>query len=409
MSLDVPNPPPIALQLLGHFRVSTPAGGELPLRFKKTRAMLAYVALQPGLRARRDELGDLLWSDRARSQQQLSLRQCLHDARAALGAASVLEIDREHVALRAEQCRIDALDPGALTSDTAVSLGDGLEGCDVRFDTWLTAERTARALACGGDDAEASTALIHRAVTSLRLLTPTALARGQALLLRAVERDRGSAHGHAHLAFAEIFRVGQGGAGDRREAQERAWFHASRATELAPEDSWAWAVRGHALAFLKNRAGDAIECIERALDLDPSSAMAWSLSAAHRSYVGDFAAAGSHAMRADRLHGATHEGPYGPLVGVIAANTAAALGRYDVAAARAAAVLEGNPNLVAAYPPLLTSLGHLRRRADAERHVDAMRARWTDVSTARLAEVFPLVRRAPRYVHGLEEAGMPRS
>lgn len=69
--------------------------------------MLAYLALQPGQRAERARLADLLWSDRSEEQARASLRQELSVLRRVLGDA-ILAADRQAVWLLPGQVQVVA-------------------------------------------------------------------------------------------------------------------------------------------------------------------------------------------------------------------------------------------------------------------------------------------------------------
>src|SRR5687767_5455500 len=114
---------------------------------------------------------------------------------------------------------------------------------------------------------------------------------------------------------------------------------------------FAWAVRGHVEAFLHRSASDAIPWLDRAVELKPSSAVVWSLSAADRCYIGDSATALQHANRASRLN-ASVVSPFSCLVTTIRAIASAVAGEYEASARIAREALLQTPNFVAAYPPL---------------------------------------------------------
>ncbi len=92
--------------------------------------MLAYLACQPGMRAERGALADLLWSDRSEDQARASLRQELSVVRKALGEC--VQADRQAVWL------VD----GRVT--VRRESGDFLQGFDLGsegFEDWLRQER----------------------------------------------------------------------------------------------------------------------------------------------------------------------------------------------------------------------------------------------------------------------------
>lgn len=123
--------PRLDLYLSGSFRADLD-GAPLEGLSRRGQGLLAYLACQPGLRAERNTLADLLWSDRGESQARASLRQELSVLRKALGGA--LDANRQAVWLA----------PG----EVAVRSGPGvfLQGFDLpseAFEDWLREQRQA--------------------------------------------------------------------------------------------------------------------------------------------------------------------------------------------------------------------------------------------------------------------------
>lgn len=118
-------------------------------RTRKTRALLAILALaspKPVLRLR---LAALLWSRRENEQARASLRQSVHELQDTLSPAwsHVFNADRHHLSLRGEQLDIDAMAlaqplnvPQTLDRFEMILLED-LGGLDPAFDHWLEEER----------------------------------------------------------------------------------------------------------------------------------------------------------------------------------------------------------------------------------------------------------------------------
>lgn len=143
------------IDLLGGFAARLGAGAPLRLKGRKTRALLAYLALKPGRPCARDELVGLLWGDRGDAQARASLRQALAELRRALGAAheDLLVAARDGVMLDAAGIDIDVAaferlvdegSPAALERAAELYRGDLLDGLGVRdanFETWLRDER----------------------------------------------------------------------------------------------------------------------------------------------------------------------------------------------------------------------------------------------------------------------------
>jgi len=119
-------------------------------RTRKTRALLAILALASPKPVLRLHLAGLLWSRRENEQARASLRQSVHELQDTLGAAwsHVFIADRHHLALRGAELDIDAL---ALAQPASVWQGlldryedallADLDGLDPAFDRWLEEER----------------------------------------------------------------------------------------------------------------------------------------------------------------------------------------------------------------------------------------------------------------------------
>jgi len=126
----------LRLSIFGRFRAADALGNEIPIKSKKARALLAYLALPPGKERSREEVIALLWSERGDEQARSSLRQALSGLRKELGeiAVGALKVTEEWL----------SLDPGLVTVDPASS-GDvllaGLHISDPAFDEWLRDER----------------------------------------------------------------------------------------------------------------------------------------------------------------------------------------------------------------------------------------------------------------------------
>ena len=75
----------LRLSIFGRFRAADALGNEIPIKSKKARALLAYLALPPGKERSREEVMALLWSERGDEQARSSLRQALSGLRKELG------------------------------------------------------------------------------------------------------------------------------------------------------------------------------------------------------------------------------------------------------------------------------------------------------------------------------------
>ena len=147
--------PGLHLKLLGGFEARLASGQPLDIAARKTRALLAYLALPTGRPHSRDKLVGLLWSDRSDEQARNSLRQALAELTRALSAfePSPLVKGRDTLALDAGAVEVDALllerlagseNVDDLRYAAALYVADLLDGFDARdqaFEEWLRFER----------------------------------------------------------------------------------------------------------------------------------------------------------------------------------------------------------------------------------------------------------------------------
>jgi len=117
---------------------------------RKTRALLAILALSSPRPVLRSKLAELLWSRRPEEQARASLRQEIHRLLEALNpvGAQIMSVQRDHLTLRPgtvwvdveEVLRASTSKPQALTLLDGELLED-LDGVDPSFDQWLAGER----------------------------------------------------------------------------------------------------------------------------------------------------------------------------------------------------------------------------------------------------------------------------
>ena len=119
-------------------------------RTRKTRGLLAVLAMASPRPVLRQQLASLLWSRREQEQARGSLRQSVHEVQDTLGPAwsHLFITDRHYLSLRGPAMEIDVL---ALAQPEAVSteildkfedvLLEDLNGLDPAFDRWLEDER----------------------------------------------------------------------------------------------------------------------------------------------------------------------------------------------------------------------------------------------------------------------------
>jgi DNA-binding SARP family transcriptional activator len=128
---------------------------EVPVGNRKARALLAYLALAPGMRETRERLVGLLWSETEEAKARGSLRQLLHILRETFHREGIpgLSADKDHIRLDQSviatdlECAIASVDRGdpadALLGEPRVTelLLRGYEDVDPSFGSWLTTKR----------------------------------------------------------------------------------------------------------------------------------------------------------------------------------------------------------------------------------------------------------------------------
>jgi TolB-like protein len=97
-------------------------------------------------------------------------------------------------------------------------------------------------------------------------------------------------------------------AGLHTETRQVALRHAHAAIEMGGDDAMALAMGGFVIGVLERNYEAALECLDRSLALNPSSALAFGFSSIVRAWMGDDATAIGHARLGIRLS------PYDPLI-----------------------------------------------------------------------------------------------
>jgi DNA-binding SARP family transcriptional activator/TolB-like protein len=140
----------VRLRLIGQMEAWTIRSESVLPAGRKTRALLASIAMAAPRPVLRGRLAEQLWSRRPEEQARASLRQEIHRLLEALSPAEteILIITRDHLTLRPGAVWIDveevmkatALQPASLALLDGDLLED-LDGIDPNFDAWLNTER----------------------------------------------------------------------------------------------------------------------------------------------------------------------------------------------------------------------------------------------------------------------------
>ncbi len=146
-----PNPElGLSIRLFGGMAIHDSRGADYLPRSRKTRALVAILALSAPRPTPRIKLTSLLWSQRENEQARASLRQAVHELQETLGSGwnRILAAERHTLSIDVRGVTVDAL---AAISPAAPSLAllalfqegflEDLHGLDPAFDDWLEQER----------------------------------------------------------------------------------------------------------------------------------------------------------------------------------------------------------------------------------------------------------------------------
>lgn len=133
------------LATAGRFALIDVADGvDAAPRTRKARAVLAYLASQPGQRFSRDRMASLFWGDRGDAQARASLRQALLEIRQATARGpEILRSDRTHLWAEPSSLEPEALDETSW-AHSDMPLFDDLDNISPEFDEWLALTRADR-------------------------------------------------------------------------------------------------------------------------------------------------------------------------------------------------------------------------------------------------------------------------
>lgn len=148
-----------------------------------------------------------------------------------------------------------------------------------------------------------------QALDQLYVKDPSALSRAQGLLKRAIGLDSNYPTALTHLAYLQLFRIGQGWSLNEHEDRLAAAEAALLAVQRDHNDALALAIHGHLHGFLHKEHDAALAILDRAIAIGPSCALAWSFSSYVCGWTGDSVAALERARQGLRLS------PIGPDAG----------------------------------------------------------------------------------------------
>jgi TolB-like protein/class 3 adenylate cyclase/Tfp pilus assembly protein PilF len=143
--------------------------------------------------------------------------------------------------------------------------------------------------------------LLMQAIDLLYHMNPIDFSRAGELLRKAIAADDSYAAAYAYAALWQVHNINQGWNTDMETDSMAAVRLAAAAVDRDPADGFALAIYGHAKAVLFRDYTAAMELYDRALEVAPGNAMAWTLSSGVYSYVGQTKSAIERAEMGMRL------------------------------------------------------------------------------------------------------------
>jgi TolB-like protein/class 3 adenylate cyclase len=128
--------------------------------------------------------------------------------------------------------------------------------------------------------------LVLQALGPLFAMDYDSFSLAHGLLKRAIAHDTHYGPAYSYAAYWHLLRVGQGWSNDPALEAEEAARMAETAIRLDENDALALAICGHVHSYLKKDYETAVEQQERAIEVGPSCAMAWTLSSVTRGFLG---------------------------------------------------------------------------------------------------------------------------
>jgi TolB-like protein len=247
--------------------------------------------------------------------------------------------------------------------------------------------------------------LYLRALALLDRLTEEAVAEALALLERAIAVDHGysSAYGLASLCYVTRRTQSWGAV---NEAEVRGLQVAKLAFETGKDDPFALAMGGNAISILGGRPEEGLARIERALELNPNSASAWSVGGWGYCFVGELTKSIEHFEKAMRLS------PVDPFVyrsytGIGYANFF--LGNYDKSTAWADKALRDRSTWASALRLKLVAVVLANRSDEVPEVLSRLRTLLPDASISTFMRIYPYRPQSMRDIleAALRKTGLP--
>lgn len=248
--------------------------------------------------------------------------------------------------------------------------------------------------------------LTLRGLHLLYRLDYDSFSRARGFLQHAIVADPSYAAPHAYAAHWHVFRVGQGWSPDPHSDGIEGGRLAAAAIELDSHNALALALHGHTHSFILKQAGIALCYFDSALAASPNCAMAWALSSAAYSYMGDGLEALERATCAIRLSPRDIHAFYYQTALTLAHYAG---GNHDAAVCSGMKVMTQNPGFCTNLRHTAASLIALGRVAEAKKIAILHERAQPSFTVAGFARDCPYQEAQKRelFIERLRKAGFP--
>jgi adenylate cyclase len=249
--------------------------------------------------------------------------------------------------------------------------------------------------------------LVLRGIDLLYRMDYLEFSHARGLLQQAIVLDPSYAPAYAYAAQWHIHRVAQGWTQSYETDGRDAARLASAAIELDKYDALALALHGHAHSFLLKDYHFGKSLLERALQIGPNCALAWTLCSCTNTYLGETKTAIERAERALRLS------PLDPLIFFYLHNLGMAHyvnGSYEDAVSWASKALMYKKTFRASLRVLATSPVALGRVSEAQQTARLLLEAQPDFRLSAYKLLCPFKDRDTRetFLYRLQSAGLPQ-
>jgi TolB-like protein len=225
------------------------------------------------------------------------------------------------------------------------------------------------------------------------------------LIGRALEIEPDNAMVAAWAAYWHLFYGGQRWSQNIERTRAIAQDYALRAMKLDPENAEALGIYAHICSIAYKDFDSALHYFDRSLRLNPSLAFIWAFSSLTFCYIGE------PDVALQRLERYRELAPFDPYFSIFENAFTIAYtfkGDYERAVLVGRRVVTANPDFVAGYKPLISSLGHLGRRDEAQPYITKLLTLEPSFTVERFGQIYPFKKEKDRkrYMRGLHLAGI---